>query len=161
MSDETRLTDWLPGLRSSEFSITSPPTDDYNCIAWAVGETARWWSPIDDDDDDHYWPAGLPRYSEDAPVSVEDVASALAMVGFTECQGAEAEDGYEKIAIFADEDEFTHVARQLPTDRWTSKLGESWDIEHELEAVAGTQSPWRSFRYGEIVLIMRRPVDNE
>ena len=81
-------------------------------------------------------------------------------VGFTECQGANAEDGYEKIAIFADEDEFTHVARQLPTDRWTSKLGESWDIEHELEAVAGTQSPWRSFRYGEIVLIMRRPVDN-
>ena len=158
MSDETQLEDRLPGLRSSRFRITSPPTDDYNCIAWAVGETVRWWSPIDDDD--HYWPAELPRLSEEADVSVEDVANALATVGFRECQGMEIEDGFEKIAIFADEEGFTHMARQLPNNRWTSKLGETWDIEHELDAIAGTNSAWRSFRYGELSLIMRRPIDS-
>ena len=155
MIDEAALEDWLPRLRSSGYRITSPPTDNYNCIAWAVGETAQWWSPIDDDD--HYWPAELPRQLEDVPVPVEGVTSALATVGFVECEGAAMEDGYEKVAIFADEDGFTHVARQMPSGRWTSKLGQHWDIEHELDAMAGFDSAWPSFRYGEIALIMRRP----
>ncbi|MCI0637958.1 MAG: hypothetical protein L0Y72_23715 [Gemmataceae bacterium] len=31
----------------------------------------------------------------------------------------------------------THAARQLPTGRWSSKLGPSEDIEHDLHALEG------------------------
>jgi hypothetical protein len=33
----------------------------------------------------------------------------------------------------------THMARQLPSGGWTSKLGEAWDIEHQtVQGVEGT-----------------------
>ena len=63
----------------------------------------------------------------------------------------------EKLAIYGDEHGFTHVARQLENGRWTSKLGEQWDIEHELEAVAGQESAWPAYRYGSVVAFMSRP----
>ena len=47
--------------------------------------------------------------------------------------------------------EFTHVALQLPTGRWTSKLGGLEDIEHDtLKALEGID-------YGEPVRFMKRP----
>jgi hypothetical protein len=53
--------------------------------------------------------------------------------------------------IYADKDNcFTHVARQLYTGAWTSKIGEWEDIEHlTLEAVSGGL-------YGEPAIIMRK-----
>jgi hypothetical protein len=47
--------------------------------------------------------------------------AAFATVGFVVCQDESAEPGFEKIAIFGDADGPQHVARQLPTGRWTSK----------------------------------------
>jgi hypothetical protein len=45
---------------------------------------------------------------------------------------------------------YTHAARQLPTGKWTSKLGKAEDIEHDSpDDVAGGI-------YGEVVLFMRR-----
>jgi hypothetical protein len=45
----------------------------------------------------------------------------------------------------------THVAGQLVTGRWTSKLGESEDIEHGLRDLEGDV-------YGVVVLVMQRPL---
>jgi hypothetical protein len=57
----------------------------------------------------------------------------------------------EKIAIFADATGSpTHAARQLTSGRWTSKLGEAEDIEHELRAIEGDI-------YGTVVAILKRP----
>lgn len=154
MIPETRLPDMLPRLRDSPFRITSDPTGDYNCIAWALGDDERWWSPVDND---AHWPTGLQRYPSGTIISVDDVMQAFASEGFVECKDISLEEGYERVAIFADDDGFTHVSLQLPTGSWTSKLGKHWDIEHELDAVAGFDSSWPSFRYGEIALIMRRP----
>jgi hypothetical protein len=68
------------------------------------------------------------------------------------CGQADLEPGFEKIAPFADADGLpTHAARQLPGGRWTSKLGELEDIEHDLNDVAGTA-------YGTVVQIMKRPL---
>jgi hypothetical protein len=44
-----------------------------------------------------------------------------------------------------------HAARQLPTGRWTSKLGKAVDIEHDTpEGVTGPV-------YGAVVKFLRRP----
>ncbi|MCY3693393.1 MAG: hypothetical protein OXI54_12245 [Chloroflexota bacterium] len=43
----------LPHLASEGYEITSNPTDEYNCIAYAAGETDRWWSHVADAD--YYW----------------------------------------------------------------------------------------------------------
>jgi hypothetical protein len=44
-----------------------------------------------------------------------------------------------------------HAARQLPSGRWTSKLGPMEDIEHALHDLTG-------MAYGSVVLVMKRPV---
>ena len=48
----------FPGLRTSPFRVTSPATRGYNCIAWAAGDTNRWWWP-DPEDDASFWPPGV------------------------------------------------------------------------------------------------------
>ena len=143
----------LPGLEASEYQITSDATDEYNCVAWAVGEDDRWWSH--EVDDEYFWPDRAPR-SE----GVESYQAMFALYGFAECDNGDLERGVEKIALFADEGRFTHVARQLDSGRWTSKLGEDCDIEHELEALRSWPDTWpryRSYRYGEVVKFMQRP----
>ena len=144
---------FLPGLELADYRITSDADRAYNCIAWALGETDRWWSPSLQSCD--YWPTQLPRGD-----SVENVVAAFALAGFERCDDPELEPSVEKIALFADEDRFTHVARQLASGRWTSKIGRNCDIEHELEALRSWPDTWpryRSYRYGEVAGFMRRP----
>jgi hypothetical protein len=50
----------FPNLQSSSYQVTSPENQDYNCIAWAAGDTRRWWWP-DPDQWDAYWPSQLAR----------------------------------------------------------------------------------------------------
>jgi len=59
------------------------------------------------------------------------------------------EEGFERIAIFAILAQPTHAARQLENGRWTSKLGRAVDIEHELDALEGTD-------YGKVTQILKR-----
>lgn len=47
----------FPGLRGTHYAVTSPPTPTYNCIAWAAGESNRWWWPTSS----YFWPTGIPR----------------------------------------------------------------------------------------------------
>ena len=140
----------LPGLESSFYEVTSDATDHYNCVAWALGEDDRWWSH--ELGDDYFWPEEAPRRE-----SADAYRAMFALFGFGACERGGLERGVEKIAIFADEGLFTHVARQLPSGRWTSKLGTDCDIEHELEALVSHRSPSALYRYGDIVAFMRRP----
>ena len=43
----------MPLLAAEGYQVTSGPTEEYNCIAYAVGETDRWWSHVADAD--YYW----------------------------------------------------------------------------------------------------------
>ena len=48
------------------------------------------------------------------------------------CKNEKFENGFEKVALYVDKDGApTHAARQLPNGKWTSKLGNGEDIEHE------------------------------
>jgi hypothetical protein len=119
----------LPNLTVDNYRITSPTTWDYNCLAWAVGVTDAWWWPVPG----RFWPPGIPREE-----TLDAVVAAFGTRGFSPCAGADFEAGLEKIALYAAGDIPTHAARQLPNGWWTSKLGPSFDIEHDTpEAVAG------------------------
>jgi hypothetical protein len=134
--------DW-PGLAQAQYRVTSKHTGDYNCLAWAIEETDRWWSPLPEDD--YYWPEGVPR-----EVSVAAFVKAYETLGFALCAGGELEAGMEKLAIYVTADARPqHVARQLPNGLWTSKLGRLEDIEHELDGLAGKL-------YGTVQCFMKR-----
>lgn len=134
----------FPGLAASKYSITSPPDVGYNCIAWAAGDPARWWWP--DRQYQYYWPRTVPRIC-----SIESFVAAFRTMGYGSCESPEVEPGVEKIAVFADAAQKPkHAARQLQNGRWTSKLGGLEDIEHELEALQGSD-------YGTVAKILSRP----
>lgn len=130
----------FPRLTPTNHHVTSPPDPGYNCIAWAAGDTARWWQP------DLYWPIE----ADPGAYSVADLMAAYEAMGFERCGPG---DAGELVAIYGDaHGEYTHAARRLPTGRWTSKLGTLEDIEHETpEDVAGGD-------YGTITGFMRRGV---
>ena len=92
-----------------------------------------------------FWPPGAPREE-----SVEAFTRMYELLGFAECETAELEPEYEKIALFAVGDRPKHAARQLPHGSWTSKLGKDIDIEHALSDIEGEL-------YGQVVRILKRP----
>ncbi len=150
MSCERLIWRYLPGLEVGSYEITSETSDEYNCIAWALGETHRRWDPLGFVPD--YWPQDLPQSDQ-----VVAIQAALAMRGFESCDDGTLEEGVEKIALFADGSTIKHVARQLPSGRWTSKLGDHCDVEHELGDLVRIRSATWGFRYGEVVAYMGRP----
>ncbi len=155
---EARLELEFPMLKSSGYRLTSPPEYYYNCIAWAVGDQDRYWSPLprptavghQDSPYQEYWPPGAPQ--EDTLIAWK---GALSQEGFVDCTSETLEDGFEKIAIYVDDGGLPqHVARQLPKGLWTSKLGDDCDLEHNtLRALEGE-------RYGTAKYFMKRPVGN-
>lgn len=131
----------FPDLADWGYVMTSDIDVDYNCIAWAAGDTTQLWWPIHG-----YWPPGARR-----ELSVGAFIEAYATLGYSVCEDAEHEPGYEKIAIYAnDAGEPLHAARQLNAEHWTSKCGGYWDISHPLQALEGCE-------YGRVVRIMKRP----
>jgi hypothetical protein len=123
------------------FEITSAKTDEYNCIAWAAGEAHRWWWP----GHGRYWPPAAP-YDE----TLRAFIIAFMGLGYEPCDAEDFEEGFDKVALFADETPLvTHMARQLPNGRWTSKLGSLEDVEHDLRAV-------ESADYGQVAQILKR-----
>jgi hypothetical protein len=40
------LESFFPKLSEFGYEVTSPDPDAYNRIAWAAGETERWWWPV-------------------------------------------------------------------------------------------------------------------
>jgi hypothetical protein len=77
---------------------------------------------------------------------------AFASLGYEDCSSEDPEPGFEKVALFAGaQGEPLHAARQQPEGRWTSKLGELEDIEHDLRDLEGAV-------YGAVVLLMKRTV---
>jgi len=129
-------------LNRSNHVDTSPATSLYNCIAWAAGDAGRWWEP------GRYWPVTSDRLDH----GLNTLIDAFKALGFELCEDGEVENDFEKVALFASFSEFTHAARQLPTGKWTSKLGKSLDIEHDSPRdVAGGL-------YGEVAAYMKRRV---
>lgn len=151
---EAELEELFPNLRATGYEITSPRDRSYNCVGWAVlhSTTALWW-PVERRQSSLYsqvydWPRGIARK--------DDVASFVRALqhpdlgGYEPCDSAVYEPGFERIAVYALRARATHVARQVDTHWWTSKLGQDEDLRHSLEGLTGSV-------YGEVHLVLRRP----
>jgi dephospho-CoA kinase len=134
----------FPGLARNGYVVTSPADVVYNCIAWAAERTGEWWWP-EARRLRGYWPAGVPQET-----TVAAFQAAFATLGYAQCGTEDLEQGFTKVALFADSrGAVQHAARQLPSGRWTSKIGELQDIEHALRDLEGDE-------YGLAVLVMKR-----
>ncbi len=136
---------YFPNLHRSDYRLTSPETDEYNCFAWAAHINDNRWDPTNN----WYWPIGVPR-----SVTLPSAQAAYESLGFELCTSDALENGYEKIAIYVKDDgQLAHAARQLANGSWTSKLGDWPDIEHAtLTALEGSY-------YGHVEAILRRHSD--
>ena len=131
----------FPRLTASNHRVTSDATTDYNCVAWAVADTKHWWQP------GFYWPVEV----ADDEYGIAALERAFAALGYMDCVENESlEVGFEKVALYGSNLVYTHAAKQLPSGKWTSKLGRDVDIEHDRpDNVAGGV-------YGEVVQLMKR-----
>ncbi len=130
----------FPTLCDSGYVVTSSEDVLYNGVAWA-GDPDQWWWPAED----CYWPDTVAREE-----TLAAFVAAFAELGFALCDDSQLEEGYEKIAIYASQDGTpTHVARQLDSGLWSSKLGQLQDIQHQLEDLAGNL-------YGHVVHFLKR-----
>jgi hypothetical protein len=134
---------YFPKLAATGYTVTSLPTADYNCIAWAAGVTDAWWWP--DPLGVSFWPPAA-RREETIAAFVE----AFQTLGYVPCADATPEPSFEKVALYARDGIPKHAARQLPNGEWTSKLGELEDVEHTLDGITGH---W----YGTVIQVMKRP----
>lgn len=127
----------FPGLISDGYRATSAATTKYNCVAWSMGDDRRWWEPggspylgtvriVDDD----YWPRWAPPDN-----TLASMIRLYAKYGYMPCSDGVLEPKKRKLALYV----FTtrkgllvvsHVARQLETGWWASKLGDLIDVEH-------------------------------
>lgn len=135
----------FPKLRQSNWKKTSQATARYNCIAWAASNPTSWWEPSGRNE--HHWPNSvLKEYTEQSYIQ------AFAAEGYSICDNADLESGFQKIALYVNPMGMpSHAARQKLSGTWTSKLGESIDIEHDsLTALEGNI-------YGQVKYFLKRP----
>lgn len=136
----------LPRLAAEGYQVTSEPNDEYNCIAYAAGETDRWWTHIEEAD--YHWPDNATRTP-----SIQSLIEAFTGLGYELCEHAGNEPGFRKIALYSNrQGDWTHAAVQLPGGGWGSKLGLHEDISH------GTPESLDPDFYGEVHCFMRRPL---
>ena len=127
---ERRLEAVFPELVPGSYEITSPADPAYNCVAWAAGDHQRGWEP--DPMGVCYWPVSAPRTD-----TLAAYVRAFEGLGYTECPGQAHEEGVDRVALFAKGGQPTHVARQVGPLFWSSKLGKSVDLRHQLHALSG------------------------
>ena len=138
---------WLnisfPHLRDEGFTVVDPPSNTYNCIAYAAGDTNQWWAHTPD----RYWPPHATRSN-----SIASLREAFAGLGYEECEDGSVEPGYHKIALYEDQGAWEHASVQMPNGAWHSKMGRGPLIEHRSpESLSGGM-------YGEVHCFMRRPL---
>jgi len=130
----------FPNLTVDKDTVTSISSWDYNCIAWAAGDTTSWWS----------YAAGYRWPGADRTPFVESLVAIFAGMSYEICDSSSLEEGFDKIAIYAKAGLWKHASRQLPDGRWTSKLGSDEDIQHT------TPDELSGNLYGTVHCIMKK-----
>ena len=149
--DETIET-LFPRLASglSWYEIASPPDSRYNCMAFAVGDTGKHWTPMKGESQEvGYWPF------EPMEDHLANFLAVFESEGYRQCEHGEPEGGFDKVALFVNDWGLVdHVAFQPGgADHWLSKLGEGYDIKHEkVDAVSGSLYGWPG-------VFLRRPTN--
>lgn len=100
----------FPKLFGGQYNLTSGSTKRYNCIAWALGHDDIWWEASPDG----CWPEDIRGDG-----SIQAAIELFERFGFirTHIGDVGPEEGVLKVAIYGDEEGYTHTARQLPDGR--------------------------------------------
>ncbi|HEY4329695.1 MAG TPA: hypothetical protein VGN88_08155 [Phycisphaerae bacterium] len=152
-SDNYRCGQSFPAVINHPIDRTSEATLDYNCFAYAAGDTKRPWSPLPIRPRNVYWPVDVSLDEED---TIWPVIYAFETLGYQLCDDGRLKNGVEKIAIYVDGRECpTHVAIQRGSGKWQSKLGGDIDVEHSLESLESTDEFGGSL-YGKAKYFMSR-----
>jgi hypothetical protein len=133
----------FPNLQKTSHEVTSDADASYNCVSYAYGITNRkLWPGFTPD---YFWPRNFPQTE-----TVETLKKLFETVGYSDAENGTFIEGFEKVAIYADsKGKPTHAARQIGHGKWSSKLGNWFDIEHTENGVSGGD-------YGKIVAFMVR-----
>lgn len=141
----------FPDLQNDDnFHILSPNTPIYNCIAWAMGYTDRWVDPVIVPG--HWWPDGVKRSSEP-----EALIDAFKAEGFEISDNPLPEEGYRKVVLYKNNEQWTHASRLIAEGVEHSKFGESWDGKHSCDVLCKTGSGLSSYSYGNAYAYMKKP----
>jgi len=127
---------------------------DYQCIAWAECYTDRRSWP----GNQYAWPPGLPLADPPESATVDHFLPRFRLLGYEPCGlDSSFEIGFQKVAIYANDQGVTHMARQHFFGwGWLSKPGKLEDIVHgRLEDIEGDMSAY-AFQYGKVTLILKR-----
>ncbi|MXZ23564.1 MAG: hypothetical protein F4Y80_01640 [Caldilineaceae bacterium SB0665_bin_21] len=123
------LADLFPKLATQGFKIVEPPSDRYNCIAFAAGDTGAWWSIHSPD----YWRAHATRSNR-----IANLVEVFAGLDFERCRNSRTEPDFGKVALYEQLRAWTHAAVQTPQGTWLSNIGAGSVIEHDNpEALTG------------------------
>jgi hypothetical protein len=138
----------FPNLNYDNCRKTSEATREYNCIAWALEIRNSWLYP---DDGNAYL---LKKEGSSEIFNLTTIIKSFQNIGYKVEHGNKAKlflPHIQKIAIYTlFNNAPSHVARQLCNGKWTSKLGENIDIEHDtLEVLEGPA-------YGLVRVIMSK-----
>ncbi len=147
-SEWVTLQSVFPKLNTGNCQITSLSNTRYNCVAWAAGEQSLNWWPTKADGLGlfSYWPISIKA------ATIANFCKAFGALGYELCGQTDLEPGHEKVAVYADGNYPTHMARQLPDGKWTSKLGKGVDITHDsLELLEGDE-------YGKVAAVLKRAI---
>ena len=147
--DRRTVIGWFPNLQSdANFEITSDCTPAYNCIAWALGMNDVW---VGLDHPSNYswawWPEEVP-----CDERTESLIALFEYFGFEIADDSTPEEDYDKVALFADEEGWTHAARVIDDNILHSKIGTAWDIHHSGGNV------FSDSEYGSIYAYMKRSI---
>ena len=93
----------------------------------------------------HWWPSLVPRDSKQTTL-----IKAFEAVGFEVCKDGEPQKGYDKVALYSLNGQWTHAARILSTSIYHSKMGRSWDVQHSSGDI------FKETIYGTVFCFMQR-----
>lgn len=134
----------FPRLAKEGYRITSPIDSRYNCMAWAIEKMDLVFWP--DTWNLFAWPDNVNREE-----GLQTFISFFQKLSYQICDNENVEEGFEKVALYADEyGRGSHAARQLKNGKWTSKLGPDEDIEHN------TLTGLEGAKLGKVVQVFKR-----
>lgn len=118
MPGEFELEQYFPGLLEAPCRVTSPTSLKYNCIAWAAGDSTRWWWPRPEDVG--YWPDQVPMQE-----TIESFCSLFQFLGFEPCDSFFASSMTSGFILRSPSDS-TALTRTMPSGSvWTSSASAS------------------------------------
>lgn len=149
------ITQDFPKLKHDKgFLISSNADSHYNCIAWACFYQDRWIQPPylgrPNLDCVVWWPPSVPT-----GLDPDNLIELFKSKGYEICNSFIHEPGYRKVALYKSESTnlWTHASRELTNGFWSSKLGNSNDIQHS------TPLELENDIYGKVYCYMKKEVN--